>query len=105
MLGKILKNIGIKTAVKNANKKQKSWADKAYFILETFVKEHKGSFMCEDVRAYAEKTTELTSPPSKRAWGGVMVRAKAKGLITSVGYNKVTNPKAHQANASMWKAC
>jgi hypothetical protein len=59
--------------------------------------------MTEDIRAYAEKEKGFVAPSSQRAWGGPICRAKNEGLIEAVGTKQVKNPKAHSANATVWR--
>lgn len=77
------------------------WSDLAYQFLLSFLKANKGSsFMVENVRT--EAVGKIPEPPSKRAWGGIILKAKNSGLIRHIGYRQVKNPKAHMANASLW---
>ena len=100
--GSELKEKGIKQALDHANKVSNLWADEAFNVLKKYLLRRKKPFMCEDVRQFAEEKTDLDLPPSNRAWGGVIQRAKHKGLIKHFGYFQVSNPKAHKANASIW---
>lgn len=43
-------------------------------------------------------------PPHRRAWGGVLVSAARAGIVRKVGHRSVTNPKAHCAVATLWRA-
>ncbi|MBQ19141.1 MAG: hypothetical protein CMD31_00140 [Flavobacteriales bacterium] len=104
-----LKFEGIERAIDNANDKASQvvqgrlmpWSDIAYNFLLNFLRENKGSaFMVENVRSKAVGI--IPEPPSKRAWGGIVVKAKNNGLIRHIGYRQVKNPKAHMANASLW---
>ena len=91
--------IGINQAVCHADKEEPSWSDKAYDFLVKYIRTNK-EFMVEDVRESAMGI--ISDPPSKRAWGGIVLRAKNKGLIRFVRYEKVKNPTAHCANAAVW---
>lgn len=87
----------------HANKVEKDWADKAYIKLKEYLIITNGNqFMCEDVREYASKS--ISEPPSKRAWGAIIVKAKKEGIIEHCGFSQVSNPTAHRANASLWRA-
>jgi hypothetical protein len=71
-------------------------------MLKDFIQFSDGKpFMCEDVREYA--SNHLPTPPTNRAWGAIILRAKKDGIIKHYGFGQVTNPRAHRANASMWK--
>ena len=100
--GQELKREGIKKAETHANSVHKDWGERADKFLEIYAKCHR-RFMAEDVRVEAE-IAEIPIPPSLRAWGGVIQRAKIKGIIVHDGYGQVKNPKAHQANASIWRS-
>lgn len=100
--GTELKAKGIKQAVDHANEVSKLWSEEASEVLKKYLVRRKKPFMCEDVRQFATDKTDLEMPPSNRAWGGVIQRAKNKGLIKHFGYFQVSNPKAHKANASIW---
>lgn len=102
LLGELLKQEGMYNSVANADNRIEAWSDRAYFILMEFISRQTDVFMGEDVREYAGKRG-LPEPPSKRAWGAVMARAKKEGLIVFSGYSQVSNPKAHRANASLWR--
>lgn len=100
--GKELRDLGIHRAVTHANKEYDDWSDKAYTTLKDFLRLANGKpFMCEDVREYA--SIYLPEPPNNRAWGSIIVRARKDGIIKHHGFSQVTNPKAHRANASLWK--
>ena len=102
--GRDLKEQGIYRAISHADGVYQDWSEMAYKMLQDFIRFSDGdTFMCEDVRQYAEKFTSLPSPPNNRAWGGIIGRARKNGIIKHCGFSQVRNPKAHQANASLWK--
>jgi hypothetical protein len=99
---------GMGRAEDNANVIPYKWNDKvdALFIKwlnDPDIGPGHGNFLTEDFRKYAE-TTDLPEPPSKRAYGSVIVRARKKGLIYKVGYGKPTNVLAHGTPATLWHA-
>ena len=100
--GAELKQGGITVAIDHANMKHDGWADKAYELLMQFISWHKAAFLCETLRLYAETEGLLPAPPSNRAYGAIILRAKREGAIVHAGYAQVHNPKAHMANASLW---
>lgn len=93
---------GMRLAVESAEQKNKGWLEDAIELFREFLP-GKQKFMCEHFRDYC-KEKGLPTPPSKRAFGAVMFWARREGLIRSVGTDKVKNPKAHRANASVWVA-
>jgi len=99
MNGDKLRDAGMQQAVDNAESKHPSWGDRALSLL---VKYPKDEFMAEQVREFA-KSRGLPDPPSKRAWGAVIVKAKKMGIIEHMRYDRVSNPKAHRTPASVWR--
>jgi hypothetical protein len=101
--GKARKEAGMKRAVDHANAVHDEWEEMAFsFFLNVFLKHHKGVFMCEQVRLTSEGV--VPDPPSLRAWGGIITRAKFKGFIVKAGPPRpVKNPKAQMAFAQPWK--
>lgn len=102
LLGKLLRDTGIYRAITHADNTYDDWSEKAYMALKDFLKASNGKpFMCEDIREFA--SDYLPEPPNNRAWGSIITRAKRNGIIKHCGFGQVTNPRAHRANASMWK--
>lgn len=99
--GRANRDAGIKKAVANANKKTSDWSKMAYNYFVAFLNDRHTPFMCEDARVYAEQNG-LPEPPSKRAWGMIILKAKKESIITRCGMGTVKNPNANNANASIW---
>ena len=97
---KELRDLGMLSAEINANKKNNEWSCLAFNFLIEYAKNNT-EFLAEDVRAASADI--VPEPPSKRAWGGIFVRACKTGLICRNGYRKVSNPKAHCTPATLWK--
>lgn len=102
--GEELRDGGIQVALDSASRVQEDWAERAYEILKSYIRTQVGAFMCEHVRAYAKQFTDLSEPPSARAWGGIIQRAAREKLIKCIGTKPVENARAHRANASLWVA-
>ena len=103
--GSELKNAGIKKAIDSANAKEPTWSNKAFEALKDYIKNTVGSgfhFMTENFRDWVVRWNKLPAPPSNRAYGGVIAKAKHQKLIKCTGTQSVSNPKAHCANASVW---
>ena len=101
--GKELARAGAKLALQHAEAVSENWGAEACDYLEIFIRLNPGrEFMAEEVREYATKRG-LPEPKSLRAWGAVMARAKAAGIIEWRGNRQVTNRKAHSATASVWQ--
>jgi len=80
------------------------WSDQAYDFLKDYINDIDNpnyEFMGEDIRVASER--EIPTPSNKRAWGGVMLRAKQAGLIEKVGFSRVKNFKAHSTPATVWR--
>lgn len=99
--GKELRDIGIQKAINNADEKTPSWSAKAYSMLEQYLMEQNCKFMVEDFRTWATENG-LEEPPSNRAFGAIIVRAKKNKLIKHAGFRSVKNPNAHATPASVW---
>ena len=94
-----LRDEGIKQALQSAEDKAENWGEQAYSFLLEYIKTHT-EFMAEEVRVASSGI--VPEPPSKRAWGGVIVRARKNNLIESKGFSLVSNPKAHRTPATLW---
>lgn len=79
------RDVGIAQAEDHANGVDPSWSEDAYSILEQFCRQATAPFIIEEVRAFADGRG-FFSPTDERAWGGVIRRAAAKGLIRKIGY-------------------
>lgn len=96
--GPVLRDRGIQQATDHAGRQ---WSDQAYDFLLKFLKTNT-TFMAEDVRTAS--IGFVPEPPSKRAWGGIIVRAAKQGLIQKVGFRNVKNAKAHCTPAAVWES-
>lgn len=94
-----LRDNGMEQASNHADSVHDKWTDIAFNFICSYIKKS-GPFMVEEVRAASVGT--VPEPPSARAWGSVIVRASRAGIIRHVGFNKVSNPKAHRTPASVW---
>jgi len=93
--GAELRDKGIKQSIDNAGT---PWKEKAL----KFVLSYPGDeFMTEDVRQYAYRKG-LEKPPSERAWGSIILRARKMGWVKFLRYDSVDNPKAHKTPATVW---
>jgi hypothetical protein len=99
--GAQLRDIGMQQALDHANAVSDQWSDRAYRYLEYFAAQGT-EFRAEQVRIFAEKNG-LESPPSARAWGGVINRGVRKEIIRRVRFVPCDNAKAHRANVSVWR--
>ena len=101
--GAELRDRGMKKAIDHAEQETPNWGDLAFDQLKEFTSMFPDlEFMAEDFREYAV-LRDLPIPPHNRAFGSVMARAARAGLIVKVRYGQVQNPKAHRANAAVWR--
>lgn len=100
--GEELRDAGIAQAIESADWKEPEWSEKAYKTLIAYLSNQHGEFMTEQFRNWAKIFKRLSDPPSARAYGGIMRKAAKAGLIKKIGYDQVTNPTAHCANAAVW---
>jgi len=98
--GKELRDEGIKKSLEHADEKIENWSKSAYDFLKEFAKSNK-QFLVEDVRLASAGVVD--EPPSKRAWGGVIVMARKNGVVKKIGYKEVSNPLAHRTPATLWE--
>lgn len=95
-----LRDAGMKLAEESANEKVPEWSDACYALILHYVIITSAPFLAEDFRAWVDN--KIAQPPSKRAYGGIMMRAANEKVIRKVGYGKTTNPKAHSTPATRW---
>lgn len=102
--GNELKEKGIELAVDHAEQINPCWKEKAFEMFKEWLSGWPSGYMflMEDARQSLE-VRGLPAPPSLRAYGRIIQMAKKEGLIVHAGYKQVSNPRAHQANASLWE--
>ena len=94
-----LRDAGIVQSASNADSKVERWTDRAYAMLDAYPTR---TFMTEELREWAE-LAGLPKPPSNRAWGAVIIRAKKEGRIRAIGFRNTSNPKSHATPATLWE--
>jgi hypothetical protein len=97
--GEDLRDEGIEQALTHANETTERWSEIAFDFLKRYMLDNP-VFMAENVREAA--TGIVPEPPSKRAWGGILVRAAKEGLISRMGFRNVKNARAHCTPATLW---
>jgi hypothetical protein len=98
----INKRDGMNRAELNAEHLNSGWHSDALQHLTEFLEINPGSFMAENVRAWADRRG-LPAPPSLRAWGAVIMKASKMKMIEFVGYEKTTSAKSNGTPASVWR--
>lgn len=97
-----LRDIGMKMAEDHANEVHENWSERCYKLLIEFIKLTDTSFQTEHFRFYCESKNRLEIPPTKRAYGPVVLRAVKSGLIKRVGYANTSDPRSHGNPKSVW---
>lgn len=77
------------------------WRRDALDALISYAKQNSDVFSIKDVRDWAYKSGLVERIPETRAWGGVILAAKSKGLVRKV----ITNfPRhAHGTAIALWE--
>lgn len=77
-----------RASAKHADRVESQWSITALQAVRTFatVKGSGCTFLAEEARAWAEDVRGVSPPPDGRAWGHVILKARAEGLIASAGY-------------------
>lgn len=101
---KLLARAGAERAVKHANETTPRWVELAEQVVIDFMRElpERGRFTTETVR-HSRAGKQLSAPPDKRAWGGVMNRLAARGLCQSMGYVASVDPRGHRHPVTLWE--
>ena len=97
------RDTGIALSEASANRAKIRWSEDAEMSLLLYCNIHKGSdFLTEQVREWGESMGFVDAPENAKAWGGVMRRSAANGVIRKVGYGA-----AKSSNLSpkvLWRA-
>lgn len=94
---------GANRAAAKADRACSQWSDRALDFLKRWASlRGKEPFMTEDVRMAAEESDTYVPPPDGRAWGAVILRAKAQGLVTHLTYAPNKDPSCHGSPKSVW---
>lgn len=93
---------GMERAVAHAEREEPGWSDRALATLTDYARSHQ-FFATEGVVSYA-KVRGLPPAPDARAWGGVVTRAKRRGIVIEDGYMASANPQAHLRPTRVWRS-
>ncbi len=99
--GRALRDDGISRAIQHADAVVPTWSETAFGWFCLYAKHHR-EFITEAARQYAEQRG-FSTPPDKRAWGAVAVRAARAGIVRANGYAKATDPKVHANPKTLWR--
>lgn len=94
-----LADAGMNAALAHAESIDSAWSATAFRFLLKFASENK-TFRGDEVVDAA--IAWGMSVPVRKAWGGVLYRAKGLKVITRIGY--VPNPKRHCATVPLWES-
>lgn len=97
---------GMALSEANANRAKARWSEDAEATVLRYclyrAAHPKKDFLTEDVREWGEQLGMVDAPLNAKAWGGVMRRCAANGIIRKVGYGP-----ARTSNCSpkvLWRA-
>lgn len=99
--GEKLAAAGAKAAMDHADRKEPSWGNTALAILKT-ASAARDEFTTDQLRECG-RALGLAEPPDARAWGGVIRRAVALGLIEHVRWERAANKSHHSGPVSVWR--
>jgi len=96
-------NTGMALSEANANRHKQRWSEDAEAALLRYCLAHRGQdFLTEQVREWGESLDLVDAPFNAKAWGGVMRRSAANGVIRKVGYGPARS--SHFSPKVLWQA-
>ena len=98
--GEQLRDDGIIRAEDHADATSPAWSERAYQLLLKYI-QHGREFRNEQFVEWAEGQG-LSTPPTKRAFGAIVVRAAREGVIVRLRIDTAHNPSAHRGFISVW---
>jgi hypothetical protein len=95
---------GLRQAVDHADEVTPKWSERVWTIFKGWLLSKPAGyfFLIEDFRLWCDIHKKIETPPSKRSFGFLSVRAAKENLIYQKGTAKVKNPTARCANAAVW---
>ena len=103
---RIVRDRAIQAAVDHADKQSPKWSEAALEFVRGYCAIHKLPFVCDELRAWAEQRG-LQEPPTRMAWGSVMVQAKKAGYIAKMGFVQGVYPdrkNTHMQTVTQWES-
>lgn len=97
---------GMELSEANANRAKERWSEDAeatvirYCLYRASYPEK--DFLTEDVREWGEVLGMVDAPLNAKAWGGVMRRCAANGIIRKVGY--APSKSSNMSPKVLWRA-
>lgn len=99
--GAALRDAGIARALEHADDVEPLWSEQAYLFLLEWIRDRREPFQSSEVRQAAAGI--VPEPPNARAWGGVISRARRRGLIIHAGMRPHLDPSSHCTPANVWR--
>lgn len=99
-----IRDQAIKTAVDHADDVLPTWSEQAFGWVCEYLKTHKGPFVCDELRIWAEKRG-CPAPISNYAWGSVMAKSCRECVITKYGIRNHIFPDkktTHMKHVTEW---
>lgn len=90
---------GIARAKNKAERTRPGWLESAMLSILAFPRKE---FRVEELRQFAY-AHGLDRPPSQRAWGAVIMKARRESMITFVRYEAAQGSDMHRQPVSLWK--
>lgn len=90
---------GMERAKNKAERTRPGWIQSAMLSILAFPR---AEFRVEELRQFAY-ANGLDKPPSQRAWGPVIMRARRESLIEFVRYEIAQGNDMHRQPVSLWK--
>lgn len=100
MSGAALKDLGMQAAVDHAERVVPRWKDLALLAFTKYAMTH-AMFTTEQVRL---ASTEVPSPPDKRAWGAVARQATRDRIVERQGFVQAKSPTVHCMYVTLYQS-
>lgn len=96
------RDAGIALSEANANRAKARWSEDAEAAVMSYCQYYRTEFLTETVREWAEFNDLVDVPPNSKAWGGVMRRCAANGIIKKVGF--APSKSSNLSPKTLWAA-
>jgi hypothetical protein len=94
------RDTGIRQVLEHTDRVVPKWTDQALELFRQFLTVRHRPFLAEDFREWVGD--RLPAPPHVNAWGALVKRAQARGLILFHGYGPTIHKAGHGRVAAMW---
>lgn len=96
--------MSLRIAADHADADSPKWSDRAFDLLMRFARLRGGDFCADQVHDWAIEQG-LPQPPTRQAWGSVMLKASRQGLIRKTGIRNHHYPNhknTHTRPTAFW---